>query len=83
MNVLIFKNTNDLLFVYSANTETEKDNAVKSYFSDLLGYENFPELFESKLKSDDSSGLFKLFKNLYSKGCFNDSYYIEPVMEIK
>ena len=47
--VIIFKNTNDLLFVYSANTEQEKDNAVKEYYGDLLEYEEFPEIFENKL----------------------------------
>lgn len=83
MTVLIFKNEQDLMFVYSANSEIEKDNAVKDYFSDLLGHANFPENFENKLKSNDSSGLFVLFTSLYSKGCFSENYYIEHVMEIK
>lgn len=80
--VIIFKNTNDLLFVYSANTEAEKDNAVKDYYIYLLGYITFPKIFEDKLKSEDSSGLFKLFLSLYSKGCFDDHYYIENVMGV-
>lgn len=81
--VIIFKNTNDLLFVYSANTEQEKDNAVKDYYSDLLGYITFPKTFDDKLRSEDSSGLFKLFTSMYSRGDLDDSWYIENVMEIK
>lgn len=81
--VIIFKNTNDLLFVYSANTEQEKDNAVKDYYSDLLGYVTFPKTFEDKLRSEESSGLFKLFVSMYYKSELDDSYYIENVMEIK
>lgn len=81
--VIIFKNTNDLLFVYSANTEQEKDNAVKDYYSDLLGYVTFPKTFDDKLRSEDSSGLFKLFVSMYSRGDLDDSCYIENVMEIK
>lgn len=81
--VIIFKNTNDLLFIYSANTEEEKDNAVKDYYSDLLGYITFPKTFEDKLRSEDSSGLFNLFQTLYYKAVLDDSYYIENVMAIK
>ena len=81
--VIIFKNTNDLLFVYSANTEQEKDNAVKDYYGDLLGYVTFPKTFEDKLRSEDSSGLFNLFQTLYCKAVLDDSYYIENVMVIK
>ena len=81
--VIIFKNTNDLLFVYSANTEEEKDNAVKDYYSDLLGYITFQKTFEDKLRSEDSSGLFNLFQTLYYKAVLDDSYYIENVMVIK
>ena len=81
--VIIFKNTNDLLFVYSANTEQEKDNAVKDYYSDLLGYVTFPKTFEDKLKSEESSGLFKLFVSMYYKIKLDDSYYIENVIAIK